>query len=388
MAAIPSRQSTMRALAICGVDVPKLQPGNHSFARIEVNAVPVTCGIVETTRPAFDAEAPENCHHVLVHVEAFSCNYRDRALVLWAARSSPPNRFYAIGSEFAGVVVAVGTGVSRVRVGDQVIGDNHYAPPAAGRPSAPARPGIPTNQASHEYLVLREEKVQTVPRSMPTPIAAAFSVGAQTTYSMVRKLDLASGSPVLVTGATSNTSLFAIRALKAAGMMVYAATTSTTFDDALRQVGADEVFHVDLRAPSFTEHEQIRTAVRTVGGFAGCIDPYFDLYLTRIVGLLAPGGRYVTCGFFDQHLAITREPFPGHAPDYGAVMQLAMVRNISLIGNCVGTSADLQRAVGDYAAGRLDVAIDRTYTDGDAAPFVARTFTDRTRLGKVVYQYA
>lgn len=50
-------------------------------------------------------------------------------------------------------------------------------------------------------------------------------------------------------------------------------------------------------------------------------------------------------------------------------------------------SADLEQALGDYAAGALLVVTDSVFTGDDVAPFLNRTFNDGERFGKVVYAY-
>lgn len=72
---------------------------------------------------------------------------------------------------------------------------------------------------------------------MPDVVAAAFSLGAQTAYSLVRKLNLASGENVLITSARSNTALFAIRALRRYSVNVYATSTSPQFVTELQGMG-------------------------------------------------------------------------------------------------------------------------------------------------------
>ena len=130
----------------------------------------------------------------------------------------------AIGSEFVGEVAAVGADVTGLALGDRVMGDNHYI--GAGDAGRDYAEGVPTNAASQEYQVFHPAKLIAVPPEMPDEVAAAFSIGAQTAYSMVRKLALPYGGHVLVTAARSNTSLFVISALKQLGVNVYATSTS------------------------------------------------------------------------------------------------------------------------------------------------------------------
>lgn len=66
----------------------------------------------------------------------------------------------------------------------------------------------------------------------------------------------------------------------------------------------------------------------------------------------------------------------------------ALIQNLSLIGNCLGTRSDLERASVDYADRRLACTVDSVFTDDDTLPFLDRTFNDRERFGKVVFRYS
>ncbi len=70
-----------------------------------------------------------------------------------------------------------------------------------------------------------------------------------------------------------------------------------------------------------------------------------------------------------------------------SLLQTAIMKNLSIVGNCIGLSDGLERALSDYAAGALLVVTDSVFTGDDVAPFLNRTFNDRERFGKVVYAY-
>lgn len=369
----------MRGLAICG----RGMGGTGRLDTVSIEGVAVRCGVLQIIPPEFDPRTPENRRRVQVQVRAFSCNYRDKTLILKMATRGPSDRFYVIGSEFVGQVVAVGEDVSRVSVGQRVIGDNCYPDL---RPSGWAR-GVPTNNASREFLVLREEKVFPVPDSMSDAVAAAFSIGAQTAYSMVRKADPGPGRHVLVTAAGSNTSLFAIAALRSRGVHVYATTTSARHENRLNALGLTQLFRVDRAGGTFADVPDIREVARRLDGFDAVIDPFYDLHLPRVVPVMAFGARYVTCGLYDQHLQLLPSARPSAPPDYRQCLELALLKNISLVGNCAGVTRDLEDAVRDLTAGAFEVLVDSVHRDDQAGAFLERTYAASDRLGKVVYAY-
>ena len=373
----------MRNLAIFGAAGAHPGAAGFAFPALEIDEMVVRCGIIRTPDPAFDPRAPEHARTVLARVRAFSCNYRDKGF-MFDLQKQPADRFFVIGSEFVAEVEEVGPEVESLRPGDRVIGQNHYT----GRPSPDGiREGIPTNHASRERQVLAEQKLVRIPASMPDEVAAGFSIGAQTAYSMVRKLAPQPGEHVLVTSATSNTSLFAIGALRGCGVHIYATTSSRDADERLRSRGVASVIHVGGGEAGFRDHAGLERIARDIGGFDCVVDPYFDLHLEKAVQLMAPFGRYITCGFAGQNPGAARRS--GVKPvDMRGVMLQAMTKNLTLFGNCIGLREDLERALRDYDAGRFDCVVDSVFSGERALEFLDRTYNDRTRFGKVIFRYA
>ena len=150
-----------------------------------------------------------------------------------AATNLPDQNFYAFGSDFVAEVLTVGSKVDGLQPGDRVINNNQY--PDSG--VAGLLPGVPTNHSSKELQVFHQAKLLKIPDSISDEMAAGFSIGAQTAYSMLRKLDVRPGENILVTAAKSKTSLFVINALKHRGVNVYATSTSRKFEEKLLAMG-------------------------------------------------------------------------------------------------------------------------------------------------------
>lgn len=354
------------------------------YASVEIDGMVVRSGIVHTPEPAFDPGDPAHARSVLVQVGAFSCNYRDKGYILHMDRK-PAQAVFAIGSDFVATVLAVGPGVKALQPGDRVIAQNHYT--GFGYDADGVREGIATSSASKECQIFHENKLIRIPERMADEVAAGFSIGAQTAYSMVRKLAPRPGEKVLVTSATSNTSLYAVAALRRHGVQVYAATTSTGFDDRLRAAGADHVVHVGTGEDSFRNGEALTVLAAQIHGFDCVVDPYFDLHLEKAVTILAPLGRYTTCGLLGQNPTVASRA--GLTPmNAEAIMVQVLTRNLTILGNCIGLRDDLRQAVTDYERGALEgVVVDSVFSGADTAGFLARTFNDRTRFGKVVFRY-
>jgi NADPH:quinone reductase-like Zn-dependent oxidoreductase len=102
---------------------------------------------------------------------------------------------------------------------------------------------------------------------------------------------------------------------------------------------------------------------------------------------MATGGRYITCGFYDQYLQMLGRSFEYTGLSCREIMTLAMLNNLSIIGNCIGLIEDLEKAIQDYESGRLKVVIDSVFTENQAAAFFQRTYCSSDRFGKVVLAY-
>jgi hypothetical protein len=77
----------MRQLCIMGPERSSTGLLNGTEGTFELEGVQVRYGIIETPDLSFDPDADKNADMVLLRVRAFSCNYRDRALILRMATS-------------------------------------------------------------------------------------------------------------------------------------------------------------------------------------------------------------------------------------------------------------------------------------------------------------
>jgi NADPH:quinone reductase-like Zn-dependent oxidoreductase len=331
-------------------------------------------------RPDVDLDPadPGHAQDVLVRVHAFSCNYREKGRLLQAARREAGG-YLVLGSEFAGTVVKVGAAVDDLHPGDRVFGNGAVD-------VTDAHPGLTTQRASQELQVLPRAKLMRFPATLPFATAAAFSVGAQTAYALVRRLRPARGEQIAVTAASSNTSLFAIAALVAHGHDVHALTTSSASVPGLRALGVRDCCVLERTAP-VEPLLQAYLAAHGLAQFDAVIDPFMDIYLRKLVRHLRRGGSYLTCGVYQQFSEDMPDAFMEQGLPLDEVFSLIIRKNLSLVGNNLGTTGDLEEALADHAAGRLAVPLDCVTGPGTLARFVERTYVARGRNGKVVFAY-
>jgi hypothetical protein len=69
------------------------------------------------------------------------------------------------------------------------------------------------------------------------------------------------------------------------------------------------------------------------------------------------------------------------------VAKALIVKNVTLMGNCLGTTQDLANALRDWCDGRLQVVLDSVHRAGTLRRFLERSFTAPDRFGKAVYLY-
>jgi len=366
----------MKTIAICNNQIKRLQP-DSAFFEFLLKGERILVGIIETPPTDYEEYIPDK--RVLVKVKAFSCNYRDKSLMLnfhkmCEKKSSQLQYLYSpFGSEFVAEVIKAGPDVTELKTGDRVIPDGTY----------PFRTdnlqgGLPTNYASQRLHVFEENQLIKIPALIPDPEAASFTIASQTVYSMTRKLGISKGSNVLITSATSNTSLAAISRLKAEGVKIYTITSRMSYEKELLALGVDKCIPFDA-----LDNDSIDQYVGNAR-FDFVIDPFVDVYLHKVIRYMNYNSKYIFCGLYKQHHLFE----PLNMPKENTGIALSCIsKNISIIGNCLGEKRDLLDAIKDFTDGRYEVMIDSICKGNEILPFLEKTFHLSPRLGKVVYQY-
>lgn len=354
-----------------GTDVKKFQLDNETIYMAFLDAADI------------DYKKYFQPNSVLVRIKAFSCNFRDRALIhlfnqKCKALSGSGKYFYSpIGSDFVGEVVDVGSAVTALKIGDKVIPDAAYPVRNDGFIG-----GVPTNYASQELNIFRENQLIKIPDNMPDEVAASFTIAAQTTYSMVRKLELKEGDNVLVTAATSNTSLAALSILKNYPVNIYAVSSK---GDAI----AEKINGISNNVTIIPFSEVIDgSVIENIGSvkFDAVIDPFADLYFDKLLPILNFNSKYIFCGLYRQHESYSTIEAEKQRFSFQTLLSHCITLNISFIANCLGQREDLERAIEDYSNGKFDIPIDSIFTENDFLEFFNRTYSTE-KFGKVVLKY-
>jgi NADPH:quinone reductase-like Zn-dependent oxidoreductase len=181
---------------------------------------------------------------IVVDVKAATLNYRDLATVTAPSGRTP----FVPCSDGAGVVSAVGAGVTRVKVGD------HVAPLFfqgwfAGDPTPERLGGAlggTLDGVLQEKVLLNEQGVTPVPSGYSDEEAATLPCAALTAWrGLVVQGQVKSGDVVVVQG-TGGVSIFALQFAKAAGATVIVTSSSDEKLERAKALGADHL--VNYRA--------------------------------------------------------------------------------------------------------------------------------------------
>lgn len=182
---------------------------------------------------------------LLIKVSAASLNYRDKALVegIYAPEKMPKGLIPV--ADFAGVIAAVGEGVTKHSVGDRVT--SHFYSTWQDGPWLPEyadhQVGGPLGGGLAEYQVLSENAVVPTPADLTDEQAATLPIAALTPWFAMREYgNIGAGDTILVQG-TGGVSIFAIQIASALGARVIATSSS---DDKLiraRELGATDTIN-------------------------------------------------------------------------------------------------------------------------------------------------
>lgn len=366
----------METLAVCTPQFKRLLPKNKYY-EFELLGQRISFGLVESEKPKNWLSMNTN-DSVLVEKKAFSCGFRDRSLLLTFREEclthNTKHYYLPFGSEFVGEIVYVGKNVKRFKVGDRVIPNGSYPAETDANQG-----GLPTNFASQRFQTFNESQLVSVPDTISDEVAASITISGHTVFAMIRKLQLLKGSKVLVTAATSNTSLFAIKVLVENGYDIYALSTNKHFLDNTAGWNIKRIYAPDRVA------EIVKNIARSIGGFDAVIDPFFDIYFPKVFDSLKQGGKYITCGLYNQHAAFNFQD--NNKMRINGILLKSMVNNISIIGNCLGSLHDLENALAEISSGKYPIVIDSVYGPNEMEKFIERTFMQSERFGKVIYKY-
>ena len=292
---------------------------------------------------------------VLVAIQAASLNFPDLLIVQNKYQIKPPLPFVP-GAEYAGVVQAVGEGVTHLSVGDSVaclsgtggFGTHTLAPAALCMPLPPGFSAVDG--------------------------AAFIMTYATSHHALMDRAQLQAGETVLVLGAAGGVGTAAIQIAKAAGARVIAAASSDEKCALCSRLGADASINYS--------RQNLRDELKTLTGGKGpdvVYDPVGGDYTEQAFRSIAWRGRYLVVGF-------AAGPIPA------LPLNLPLLKGASVVGVFWGdfarrepaaNAAMMRELAGWYAQGRIKPVIDRTMPMAELKAAFAH-MGSRAVMGKLV----
>ena len=269
---------------------------------------------------------------VLINIKAASLNFPDILIVQNKYQHKPALPFVP-GSEYAGVIEAVGPGVTHLKIGQNVaclsgtggFGTHTLAPAAMCMP---------------------------LPNGFSHVDAAAFIMIYATSYhALVDRAQLKAGETVLILGAAGGVGTSAIQIAKAMGAKVIAAASSDEKCALCKSIGADETINYAT--------ENLRDRIKTLTDGKGpdvIYDPVGGEYTEPAFRSIAWRGRYLVVGF-------AAGPIPA------LPWNLALLKGASIVGVFWGdfarrepaaNAAMMQELAHWYGAGKIKPVIHNT----------------------------
>jgi NADPH:quinone reductase-like Zn-dependent oxidoreductase len=251
-----------------------------------------------------------------------------------------------LGRAVAGTVEAVGPGVTRLRVGDEVLGE------VAQRGFA-------------EYVAAGEREFARIPVGVSFEQAATLPVAGTTAVQAIRAADVQAGQSVLINGASGGVGTFCVQLAKVARADVTAACGPRNAE-VIRSLGADHV--VDYTREDVTRH---------ASQFDAIIDLVGDRPLRDLRRALVPRGVFIASSGYGGTVL-------GPIPRLLAVAAAGPVARQRLRPLAARNSVeDLTTLATLVAEGKVSPVIERTYPMAETADAI-RYIESQRPAGKVV----
>ena len=296
-------------------------------------------------RPIPEPQAGE----VRVRVRAAGLNHLD----LWVRKGVPGHRFplpLVPGSDVAGTVDAMGSGVRDLRAGERVVLYPVASCGACRACRAGSEPlcrdlgilGETRDGGCAEHIVVPRANVVPMPSRLDFEEAAAVPLVFLTAWHMlVSRAGIRPGHQVLIHAAGSGVSSAAIQIARLHGARVLA--TAGTAEKCRRAVELGAERCVNYREEDFVAAAREWTAKR---GVDIAVDHVGADTFDRTIRVLATGGCYVTCGSTSGFEMKT---------DF----RLIFFKSLSILGSTLGGSHEFLDVFDHVATGRLHPVIDR-----------------------------
>ena len=299
---------------------------------------------------------------VVIEVKAVGINFPD-TLIIEDRYQFKPQRPFSPGAEVAGVVEALGQGVTGLKVGDRII-------------------AVPGWGGLVERMAVRADAVVKMPDGMSFEEGAALLMTYGTSYYALKdRAQLKAGESLLVLGAAGGVGVAAVELGKAMGAHVIAAASTNDKVQFALEAGADNGLIYPTGPMDKAAQKELSGELKLASGRDGA-DVVYDAvggdYAEPALRAMDWNGRYLVVGF------------PAGIPSLP--LNLTLLKSVSVIG--VFWGAAVMRDPAGHAANVADLM--RFWSEGKIRPRISRTFPleraadairalgDRSAMGKIV----
>jgi NADPH:quinone reductase-like Zn-dependent oxidoreductase len=296
---------------------------------------------------------------VLIRLRASALNHLD----IWIRKGLPSvPKPRILGADGAGVVEALGEGVSGVEPGQRVV-INPGIEASDGTIHVIGEHGDGTNA---ELIAVPATHVYPIPDGLSFEEAAAFPLVFETAYRMlVTRAQLQKGEWVLLWGIGSGVSTAGLAIARALGARTIVTSSSEAKLERARELGADVVVnHAD---------DDVKAAVKEATAGHGAdivVDHVGEATWRTSLDVAAREGRVVVCG-------ATSGPNPP------AALHRLWWKQLTILGSTMGTKTDFEGAYDLIASGRARPVVDEVLPLGEIHAAHARLEAGE-QLGKIV----
>ena len=296
-------------------------------------------------------------HQAIVEIYAASLNFPDGLQIQGKYQFQPPMPFIP-GSEVAGIIKKLGSGLQDFNIGDRVM----------------ATPGI---GGLAELAAVKAESLRKIPDNMDFKTAASFAMVYTTSYyALKQRAKLKSGETLLVLGSSGGVGLTAVELGKLMGARVIAAASSNEKLEFVKQLNPD--FLVNYNESDLKETVKDLTDGK---GADVIYDPVGGDLFDQCCRCINWNGRLLVIGFTS-----------GRIPSYKA--NLALLKGSSMIGVFLGRfrkeepatyEQNFRELLDMYREEKLNPIVTKSFPLEEYAD-AFNIFTKRKVMGKVTLE--
>jgi NADPH2:quinone reductase len=315
------------------------------------------------------AEAPDPVAQkgeVLIRIAACGVNFPD-SLIIEDRYQFKPERPFSPGGEVAGVIEAVGEGVTHLKPGQRVLASTGWGGLA-------------------EKVAAEARRIMPIPDAMPFDEAAAFLMTYGTSYYALKdRAHLKAGESLLVLGAAGGVGSAAVELGKAMGAKVIAAASSPEKVEAAKSWGADTGIVYPAGPFDRAGQKALAELFKSACGETGAdviYDPVGGDYSEASLRAIAWEGRFLVVGFPQ---GIAKLP-----------LNLTLLKSCQVVGVFWGAfaardpranAANTRELFALYESGAIKPRISKRFGLSEAGAAIA-WLSGRHALGKVVVTIA